>query len=119
MDSVFDKNEGLELLNDHENSEASEGTLPIEEPEILNITIKEINGHLLQKLNKGRMHKSDMKWIAWKQLKRTDFINWPDDVRVNRISSAQGKKSLEKLHSTLKSIDFTREFLDRYSRINP
>ena len=80
--------------------------------------INEIQNDLLQKLSKGRLLKSKQalyKKIPWKHLKREDVINWPNDVRLDRISQ-QGRQSLKKLYSNLDRMDFTKEFLNRYPK---
>jgi hypothetical protein len=79
--------------------------------------IKEIQNHLLRKLNKGLLLKSKQAYrqIPWKQLKREDLVNWPNDVRLGQIKH-QGKQSLVKLYNNLDRIDFTKEFLDDSKR---
>ncbi len=78
---------------------------------------KQIQDNLVQKLNMGLMHKSKevYKKIPWKYLKREDFVNWPNDVRLGGITH-QGKQSLVKLYSNVDSIDFTKDFLDRCAK---
>jgi hypothetical protein len=55
------------------------------------------------------------KQIPWKQLKREDFVNWPNDVGLYSIAD-QGRQSLTKLYSNLDRIDFTRDFIDQFAR---
>ena len=79
--------------------------------------IKEIQDNLVQKLNKGLLLKSKQVYqkIPWKELKREDFVNWPNDVGLYSIAD-QGRQSLTKLYSNLDRIDFTREFLDEFAK---
>ena len=79
--------------------------------------IKEIQDNLVQKFNKGLLLKSKQvyKKIPWKQLNREDFVNWPNDVGLYRITD-QKRQSLLKLYRNLDSINFTKECLVRYAK---